>query len=759
MVEQVHAAGIAHGQIDDRHLVAAGERLGIIDFRGGTVAASEARLRTDDAQALVTTALADGIPDALDAATIAIGSDRLAALLPYVQPSALTPRQRALLKAEDLDLDALREQAAERIGIEAIELQKMRRVSWGSLLQVGILVVAFFALTTAFGDVDWDVLVDQIGDANVWLVGLGLIVAQTPRFPQAISTLGASPEPVPLGQLYALQLATSYIGLAIPTSAARVAVNIRFFQRHGLPPGTAVAIGALDGFCGFLVQVLILTSILLLSPFSLGIDLSTAAPSGISLLVLILVGLGLVAIAIVLIVRRWREWVFGWVRRLVRQGGTVIRGLNSPRRILMLLGGNLMSEVLFATALGLFARSLGYDLGIVELLLINVERGAAHRVHPGARRDRRVRGRADLRARRGPDSPRRQRSRPHSCTGCRPSTCRRSGASSPSPGSSATSTSDDSVAPATTRHHGDMDAASLTGDETSEHKTAMLAGERYLASDPLLTAERTRAQLLMERYNASSIAEPGERRRLLADLLGGVGEGTEVRPPLYLDYGYPVTIGRRCFVNYGATMLDCAPIEIGDDVQIATGVQLLTATHPVDAAERIAGWESAHRITIGSGAWLGAGVIVCPGVTIGAAHGRRRRLGRRPGPARRRGRRRQPGSGARALIERGRSVLVVDGVGAVGGVAPVPGERHRLAGEAALAADVLAHRGHGPALAAAPDVEVAVRPRQGTDGVLDEAWWYRPLRRRGGARSPTGRGARAAPGGSPRRRPRPRRRS
>ncbi len=57
------------------------------------------------------------------------------------------------------------------------------------------------------------------------------------------------------------------------------------------------------------------------------------------------------------------RWVFGWVRRLARQAGTVVRGLNSPRRILMLFGGNFLSEVLFATALGLFARSLGYDLG------------------------------------------------------------------------------------------------------------------------------------------------------------------------------------------------------------------------------------------------------------------------------------------------------------------------------------------------------------------------------------------------------------
>ncbi len=76
-------------------------------------------------------------------------------------------------------------------------------------------------------------------------------------------------------------------------------------------------------------------------------------------------------------------------------------------------------------------------------------------------------------------------------------------------------------------------------------------------------------------------------------------------------------MGERCFVNAGAVMLDCAAVTIGDDVQMGPNVQLLTATHPVDAAERASGWELAHPITIGSGAWLGGGVIVGPGVTVG----------------------------------------------------------------------------------------------------------------------------------------------
>ena len=145
----------------------------------------------------------------------------------------------------------------------------------------------------------------------------------------------------------------------------------------------------------------------------------------------------------------------------------------------------------------------------------------------------------------------------------------------------------------------------------------MLAGELYLPDDPELVAEHEHARLLVERYNATSVTEAPERQSLLRELLGTVGEGVVVQPPLQLEFGYPVSIGARTFVNYGSVLLDCAPITIGADVQIATNVQLLTATHPLDAEERKKGWELARPIAIGDGAWLGGGVIVCPGVTIG----------------------------------------------------------------------------------------------------------------------------------------------
>jgi maltose O-acetyltransferase len=145
----------------------------------------------------------------------------------------------------------------------------------------------------------------------------------------------------------------------------------------------------------------------------------------------------------------------------------------------------------------------------------------------------------------------------------------------------------------------------------------MLAGGLYIADDPEIAAESLRSMRLLEHFNRSSVDEPDERERLLRELLGSLGDGTVIRPPLYCDYGHHTHIGARSFANFGLVVLDVARVKIGDDVQIGPNVQLLTATHPVEPEPRRAKWEFARPITIGNNVWLGGGVIVCPGVTIG----------------------------------------------------------------------------------------------------------------------------------------------
>jgi maltose O-acetyltransferase len=145
----------------------------------------------------------------------------------------------------------------------------------------------------------------------------------------------------------------------------------------------------------------------------------------------------------------------------------------------------------------------------------------------------------------------------------------------------------------------------------------MLRGELYHADDPVIQADQARTAGLLERYNATRHDEQEERDRLLHELLGEVGEGVAIRPAFRCDYGTYISIGARTFVNFDCVMLDVAPIRIGEACQLATKVQLLTPTHPIDPEPRRRGWESAEPITIGDNVWLGGGAIVCPGVTIG----------------------------------------------------------------------------------------------------------------------------------------------
>jgi maltose O-acetyltransferase len=148
-------------------------------------------------------------------------------------------------------------------------------------------------------------------------------------------------------------------------------------------------------------------------------------------------------------------------------------------------------------------------------------------------------------------------------------------------------------------------------------KDRMLRGDLYIADDEDLAVDFARAQDLLARYNGTAHAEQTERDELLVELLGSVGEGVAIRPPFRCEYGTPIRIGAGTFINYDCVMLDVVAITIGAACQIATRVQFLTATHPIDPEPRRIGWESAEPITVGDNVWLGGGAILCPGVTIG----------------------------------------------------------------------------------------------------------------------------------------------
>ncbi len=143
----------------------------------------------------------------------------------------------------------------------------------------------------------------------------------------------------------------------------------------------------------------------------------------------------------------------------------------------------------------------------------------------------------------------------------------------------------------------------------------MTQGEWFDPADRELRHARRRATRLMHRFNAELADHDAAYRQTMIELCPDC-RGF-IRAPFYCDYGFNIHIGEDAFINFDCVFLDLAPIRIGDRTMLGPKVQLLTAHHPLDAAERATGKEMGRPIVIGDDCWLGGGVIVCPGVTIG----------------------------------------------------------------------------------------------------------------------------------------------
>lgn len=146
-------------------------------------------------------------------------------------------------------------------------------------------------------------------------------------------------------------------------------------------------------------------------------------------------------------------------------------------------------------------------------------------------------------------------------------------------------------------------------------KEKMLAGESYNCLDPDLEAERQKTKQLLRLYNLTE-AVP-ERRTILQQLLGHIGQNSIIEPPFYCVYGQNIHIGDHVYLNVLCTILDCNEVHIGHHVMIGPHVQIYCAAHHLDAATRIQGWEVAKPIVIEDNVWLGGGAILLPGVRIG----------------------------------------------------------------------------------------------------------------------------------------------
>ncbi|WED28634.1 sugar O-acetyltransferase [Vibrio sp. DW001] len=148
-------------------------------------------------------------------------------------------------------------------------------------------------------------------------------------------------------------------------------------------------------------------------------------------------------------------------------------------------------------------------------------------------------------------------------------------------------------------------------------KEKMLAGEAYLAWDKELYSERVACRKTLQILN-NSLPNSDEWKASITQLISNATDDTYIEPPFRCDYGGNIRVGKNFYANFNCIILDVNRVDIGDNVLLAPNVQIYTAGHPTDVKSRVEeGVEFGLPITIGDNVWIGGGVIICPGVSIG----------------------------------------------------------------------------------------------------------------------------------------------
>lgn len=143
-------------------------------------------------------------------------------------------------------------------------------------------------------------------------------------------------------------------------------------------------------------------------------------------------------------------------------------------------------------------------------------------------------------------------------------------------------------------------------------------GALYLPDDPDIVVEQRSCMEKLYDFNATRPGELEKRTRMLREMFAEIGEGCYIEPPLRANFGGRfVHFGKNVYANYNLTLVDDTHIYVGDNTMFGPNVTIATAGHPVAPELREQGLQYNMPVRIGRNCWLGAGVIVMPGVTIG----------------------------------------------------------------------------------------------------------------------------------------------
>ncbi len=368
-VQEMHAAQVAHGRLNARHILLTSSGPAIVDFDTASGAAPAGRRSNDVAELLASTAFLVGHEKAIKAAMATLGNAAVVDALGYLQPAALSsdmhPAKRHDRKESSKDIGALRDLTAEATGTDAPALQQLYRVSGTNLMMAVGTLIAISALLSQVGDPQ--TLWDTVTNADLgWLI-IAMLVSFATNIATAIALMGCVPVRLPLWRTSELQLSMSFSNLAVPAIGG-LAAQIRFLQKQGADLASAVASGGILMNAGnIFVQIVMFLIAIALSPVS--IKTGKIPVSSIESFVLIAVLVIVLVVAVILLVPKIRNMVTG---PLKSAWATIWAAMRSPRQLALLLIGNAINALMYAFVLLACIEAFGGSINFWTLLAINI---------------------------------------------------------------------------------------------------------------------------------------------------------------------------------------------------------------------------------------------------------------------------------------------------------------------------------------------------------------------------------------------------
>ncbi len=372
-VLRLREAGIAHGTLGGDTIVVSGQGVCIRNFRRASASAPASRLDTDLAAALAAAAVRAGAERAAAAATRTLDADIARGALVRLQRSALDPGTVAALKDHKDLLSRLREAVASGAGIEVPKLAEVKRVSWANLLfAVGSLIGIWAIIGVLSGAGD---SLEAIKGASWGWVALTFLFAQLPVVAEGWALLGAATGQLPFGRCVALETSNTFTAL-VGGDVAVFAVRVRFFQRQGYDAAAAVSAGVIATTAGWTVKTLMF---LVAIPFAAG---SFHAPSrsggnqaAVWIILAIILAAG-VAATLIALVPRLRRLASRRIRpHLLNIWANVKTIATEPRKIVYVLAGSTLAQLLVILALGASLHAVGQHASIATLITVNTFAG------------------------------------------------------------------------------------------------------------------------------------------------------------------------------------------------------------------------------------------------------------------------------------------------------------------------------------------------------------------------------------------------